>query len=465
MKKLKSLSLMVFLSFLIQFTVHSQSAKPPDYTVDQILLPSISPPWGLNFISSTEIIFTEKSGKLWRYNMVSNVNTEVTGLPSINQNGQGGLLDVAMHPNFTTNGFVYLSYAVAATGGQTTALGRGKLVDNKLENFTEIFRALPIVINGSHFGSRIVFDNDNFVYVSVGDRGTPSYAQNINNHAGKVMRLKDDGAVPADNPLVGTANARPEIFSWGHRNIQGMALNTSNGKVYAHEHGPRGGDELNVLKKGANYGWPTISFGINYDGSIVTTDTARDGMEQPLTYWIPSIAPCGLTFIQGAQGPNEFEVLIGALAGTHIHWLKMKNDKVVQSARNLQGYARFRDVKQAPDGRIYALTETPNRLIRLKSNIITAAENTVETAENLNSYIFPNPSADGGTLYFSLATNEKITLRMISMNGLINVVLQDQQYTAGNHNIVLPNQNLQKGIYQIELTKGGKKTLLKWVVI
>ena len=192
---------------------------------DKILIDNIATPWGFTFINNNEVLFTEKQGKVFRYVISTNTRTEITGIPTVSQNGQGGLLDIALHPNFSSNNFVYLTYAVDGTGGQTTALGRGTLAGNQLQNFTELFRALPLLNSGAHFGSRIVFDRNNLLYMSVGDRRLPDNAQNRNNHLGKVLRFNDDGTVPVSNPLVGVANTQPQIFSWGNRNIQGMAMN------------------------------------------------------------------------------------------------------------------------------------------------------------------------------------------------------------------------------------------------
>ena len=340
--------------------------QPPTLFEDRILIDNIAAPWGFTFISNNEVLFTEKQGKVFRYIISTNTRTEITGTPAISQTGQGGLLDIALHPNFSSNSLVYFTYAVDATGGQTTALGRGTLAGNQLQNFTELFRALPIRNDGQHFGSRIVFDRNNLLYMSVGDRGLPDNAQNRNNHLGKVLRFNDDGTVPASNPLVGVANTQPQIFCWGNRNIQGMAMNPATGEIYAHEHGPRGGDELNLIKPNTNYGWPAVTFGINYNGTIVSSDTTLPGMQLPLTYWVPSIAPSGLTFITNGQPNNEADILIGALAGTHVHWLKMRDNKKIASTRSMNGYARFRDVRQAPDGKIYAMTESPNRFVLLR---------------------------------------------------------------------------------------------------
>lgn len=341
----------------------------PELFEDKILLNNIASPWGFTFISDDEVLLTEKQGKLFRYVISTNVRTEVTGLPSVRVVDQGGLLDVAVHPNFAENNYVYLTYTVAASGGQTTAMGRGTLVGSQLQNFTELFRALPVRNTGNHFGSRLVFDRENYLFMSVGDRGDPNQAQNTNSHLGKVLRFHDDGTIPASNPFVGIPNTKPEIYSWGHRNIQGMAMNPATGDIYANEHGPRGGDELNLIKSNTNYGWPAVTFGVNYNGSTISSDTTRPGMELPLTYWVPSIAPSGMTFIWSGEQNDQADVLIGALAGTHIHWLRMSDNKRVSSTRSMNGYARFRDVRQAPDGKLYALTETPNRFVLLRSSV------------------------------------------------------------------------------------------------
>jgi aldose sugar dehydrogenase len=418
------------------------------------------------FMNNDELLFTEKTGKLKRYKISTNTTTEITGMPAIAQNGQGGLLDVALHPDFSTNGFVYLTYCIAVNGisGNTTALGRGKLVNNQLQNFTELFRALPFFTSGNHFGSRIAFDREKFLYLSVGDRGTMENAQNTNVHAGKVMRLKDDGTVPSDNPLVGVPNTKPEIYSWGHRNIQGMAMNPANGKIYAHEHGPRGGDELNLVQKGKNYGWPKVTFGIDYNGTVISSDTAQPGLEPPLTYWVPSIAPSGLVFVQNAQNTNEADVLLGALAGTHLHWLKMKDDKVTLATRSLQGYARFRDVEQAPDGKLYALTESPSRLVLLRSNIvITSLENETETNIQ-NDVIFPNPStATDAKVRLYLDRSENVTIKVLSREGQLLYTAFDQQLSSGANTISLQAENLPRGMYCVEVNKGISKSVLKWI--
>lgn len=412
----------VNIAFLfILFTMQSLS-QAPTLTVEKVLINNIGAPWGFTFINSDEVLFTEKQGKIFRYIISTNTLTEIKGLPAINQNGQGGLLDIALHPDFSSNSYVYISYAVAGTGGQTTALGRGKLVGNQLQNFTELFRALPLVNSGAHFGSRLVFDKNNFLFMSVGERGSQDNAQNTNNHLGKVLRFNDDGTVPTSNPLVGVPNTKPEIFTWGNRNIQGMAMHPETGEIYAHEHGPRGGDELNLIKPNTNYGWPKVTFGINYDGSPITPDTTLPGMQLPLTYWVPSIAPSGLAFIKNGQPKNEFDVILGALAGTHIHWLKMKDNKVVSSSRSLNGYARFRDVRQAPDGKIYAMAESPNRFLLLKASIpiinpiekfLSVSTNTLTIQNTANSSASFNINSNTSWTI----TNVPSWLQLSSING------------------------------------------------
>jgi aldose sugar dehydrogenase len=455
-KKCINALLLIFPAFL-----YSQALNP-ELTLDRVLINLSSSPWGMAFLNSDELLYTEKTGRLNRYKISTNVNTNITGLPTIAQNGQGGLLDVALHPDFNTNQFVYLAYCIAGTGGHTTAIGRGRLVNNTLQNFTEIFRALPFATSGNHFGCRLVFDREKLLYISIGDRGTMENAQNTNIHPGKVLRLKDDGSVPSDNPLVGVQNTRPEIFTWGNRNIQGMAMNPANGKIYAHEHGPRGGDELNLIEKGKNYGWPRITFGVDYSGTIISSDTAQPGLEQPLTYWVPSIAPSGLVFVQSGQATNEANVLIGALAGTHLHWLKMRNDKVELATRNMQGYARFRDVEQAPDGKLYALTESPNRLILLKSNIVTSVDAETETNE-LNSYVFPNPSSGELNLRINSVKNTNTTVRIWSNDGKLVQPETKHAVLIGENNISLNTETLPKGFYLIELNNGDKNSMLHWV--
>ena len=462
--KLKTKLGLIIMNALFVLIANTAFSQTPELFEEKVLINNMAAPWGFTFINNNEVLFTEKQGKVYRYTISTGTLSEISGVPTVSQNGQGGLLDIAVHPNFSNNNFVYLTYAVAATGGQTTALGRGELVGNQLQKFTELFRALPIRNSGTHFGSRIVFDRNNFLYMSVGDRGVQDSAQSKTNHFGKVLRFNDDGTVPVSNPLVGVANAKPEIYCWGNRNIQGMAMNPATGEIYAHEHGPRGGDELNLIKPNTNYGWPAVTFGINYNGTPITPDTTLPGMELPLTYWVPSIAPSGMTFIRNGQANNEADILIGALAGTHIHWLKMKDDKRVSSTRSMNGYARFRDVRQAPDGKIYAMTETPNRFVLLRSNVpifTSIADETTELVEK--NILYPNPSVGESTLSFYVSNNQFVSVRIFSSNGILMRELASQPFSAGKHTLVIESDKLPQGFYHIEINKGGSRTLLKFI--
>ncbi|MFN5217121.1 MAG: PQQ-dependent sugar dehydrogenase [Sphingomonadales bacterium] len=444
-------------------TGHSQTVELFE---EKVLINNMAVPWGFTFINSNEVLFTEKQGKLYRYNISSGVLGEITGVPAVSLNGQGGLLDVAIHPNFSNNNFVYLTYAVTATGGQTTALGRGTLVGNQLQNFQELFRALPIRNSGQHFGSRIVFDKNNLLYMSVGDRGAQNEAQNKNNHLGKVLRFNDDGTVPAGNPLVGVPNTKPEIYCWGNRNIQGMAMNPATGEIYAHEHGPRGGDELNLIKPNTNFGWPEVTFGINYDGSSITPDTTLPGMQLPITYWVPSIAPSGMTFISNGQANNEADILIGALAGTHIHWVKLKDNKRVASSRSMNGYARFRDIRQAPDGKVYAMTESPNRFVQLRlTGLNNTSTNDTKNEQIEKGMIYPNPSMGESTLTFYVSKNQFVSVNILSSNGTLINTLVAKPFSKGNYSLTLNSDKLPQGVYCVEINSGSSKTLLKYIKI
>jgi quinoprotein glucose dehydrogenase len=431
---------------------------------DQVLLTNMAAPWGFTFINNDEVLFTEKQGKLYRYSISTSTLNEITGVPQVSLNGQGGLLDVALHPDFNNNNFVYLTYAVSATGGQTTALGRGNLIGNQLQNFQELFRALPIRNSGQHFGSRIVFDNNNMLYMSVGDRGAQNEAQNKNNHLGKVLRFNDDGSVPASNPLVGIPNTQPEIYCWGNRNIQGMAMHPTTGEIYAHEHGPMGGDELNLIKPNTNYGWPAVTFGINYDGTPITPDTTLPGMELPLTYWVPSIAPSGMTFIKNGQPNNEADILMGALAGKHIHWVKLEDNIKVASSQSMNNYARFRDVRQAPDGKVYAMTEAPNSFVRLRVsglNSISASNNNTEDTEK--SAIHPNPSFGESTLSFYVENNQFVSVNVFSSGGTLLGNLVAKPFSNGTHVLPLNTEKWPAGLYYVEINKGGLKSILNYI--
>jgi glucose/arabinose dehydrogenase len=265
---------------------------------------------------------------------------------------------------------VYLSYAARDGSGVGTEVARGKLVGDRLDAVRPIFRMQPKSGGGRHFGSRLVFDRDGYLFVTLGDRGEQDRAQRLDDHAGKIVRLHDDGRVPADNPFTGRAGAKPEIWSLGNRNVQGAALNPSTGVLWAHEHGPQGGDEVNVIRRGTNYGWPVITYGVNYGiGTKIGEGTSKPGMAQPIHYWVPSIAPSGMAFYDGTRFPRwKGDLFVGALRDQMLVRLKLDGEKVVKEERMLKSaLGRIRDVRAGPDGLIYLLTdESDGKLVRLE---------------------------------------------------------------------------------------------------
>jgi aldose sugar dehydrogenase len=326
-------------------------------------------PWAMAFLPGGEILVTERGGQLRVIRSGALVPGSVAGVPTVSARGQGGLLDVAIHPDFARNRLVYLSYAKPGPNGATTAVSRGTFTGDRLENVEEIFEAAAWSQAGQHFGSRLVFDRDGYLFITIGDRGSMNRAQDRSDHVGTTVRLHDDGRVPRDNPFVGQSGVRPEIFSYGHRNAQGMALHPETGRVWQNEHGPRGGDEINLVQPGRNYGWPVITHGINYDGSVITGDTARAGMESPLLHWTPSIAPSGMTFYTGNAFPNwRSSVFSGALAGQHLRRTAFDGTRALGEEALLTDFGRrIRDVREGPDGFIYLLIDEASApLVRLE---------------------------------------------------------------------------------------------------
>ena len=316
-------------------------------------------PWGLAFLPDGRMLVTEKDGNLRTVSRSGKVSSALHGLPRIRSYGQGGLLDVALHPNFARNRLVYLTHVPPTGDGVNTAVSRGRLADAGLEGFETIFTARPGTGAGQHFGSRMVFGADGKLYLTIGDRGRRSNAQDLGLHAGSVLRLNDAGTVPDDNPFVGRSGAQPEIWTWGHRNPQGLAIDRATGRIWSHEHGPRGGDEINVIKRGVNYGWPVITYGRNYSGSVITDETERPGMAQPKTYWVPSIAPSGLAFYDGDKFPRwRGNLFVGALRGQLLVRVKLDGESVVAKERLLTHFGnRIRDVRVGPNGNLYLLLD------------------------------------------------------------------------------------------------------------
>ena len=334
------------------------------------LVRGLEQPWSLAFLPDGRMLVTEKAGRLRIVKDGKLDPQAVAGLPEVAVHGQGGLLDVALHPRFAENGLLYLSYAARGTDGVGTEVVRARLAGNRLENVQVIFRQSPKGNRGQHFGSRLVFDRAGFLYITLGDRGEMERAQRPDDHAGSVIRLHDDGRVPKDNPFAGKPGWKPEKFTLGHRNQQGAALHPQSGALWTHEHGPQGGDEVNVIRAGANYGWPVITYGVNYgSGTRIGEGSAKPGMAQPIHTWVPSIAPSGMAFYTGDRFPKwRGDLFVGALKDQMLVRLKLDGEKVVREERLLQGaLGRIRDVRAGPDGFLYLLTdESRGALVRLE---------------------------------------------------------------------------------------------------
>jgi glucose/arabinose dehydrogenase len=294
----------------------------------------------------------------------------IPGLPKIIAKGQGGLLDVILHPKYEKNGWIYLSYAAPGRRGMGTEVARARLANHQLTDLQVIFRLERKTSESYHFGSRLLFDHAALLYITIGDRGDRPRAQDLADHAGSVIRLNDDGSIPKDNPFSSTQGAKPEIYSYGHRNPQGMALHPATGKVWIHEHGPQGGDEVNIIDRGLNYGWPIITYGVNYViGTSIGEGTHKQGMEQPNYYWVPSIAPSGMAFYNADKFPNwKGSLFVGSLKFRLLARLELDGEAVVREERLLEGkLGRIRDVRTGPDGYLYLLTDEANgKLVRLE---------------------------------------------------------------------------------------------------
>lgn len=357
----------LFIAFWVLFISCAQKKEndvplvdlPVEYQL-QTHISGIEIPWGMTWLPDGSMLITERSGILYHYK--NNQLQEITHhLSDLYVRGQGGLLDIATHPQYDQNGWIYLTYSSSdgAGSGGNTKLIRARLLNNELIDIQTLYKAQPNTTRGQHFGSRIVFDRDGYLYFTIGDRGDENQnPQDLSKDGGKVYRLHDDGQIPNDNPFVTNNLALPAIYTYGHRNPQGMTLHPETGEIWLHEHGPQGGDEINVLQPGANYGWPEITYGINYDGSKISTLTEKSGMQQPLYYWTPSIAPSGMVFITSDQYPGwKNHLLVGALKFRYLELLKIKNNQVIERHKIAEDIGRLRDVKQGPDGLIYIAVE------------------------------------------------------------------------------------------------------------
>ncbi len=329
------------------------------YKVETIV-PELEQPWGMAFLPDGSMLITEKKGVLIHFK--NGKKTIVDGLPKIENNGQGGLLDIILDPKYKENGWIYFSYAANTENdnkGSNTTISRAKLANNKLVNLELLYKATPNTKNGVHYGSRFAFNKEGFLFFSIGDRGNhKENPQDITRDAGKVYRINPNGTIPGSNPFFNAKDAKKAIFSYGNRNIQGMAVHPVTGEIWTHEHGPKGGDEINIIKSGKNYGWPKVSYGINYDGSILTDKNTMPGIENPIHYWVPSIAPSGMAFVTGNKYPEwKGNLLVGSLKFQYLNRCVLKNNKVVKEEKLLEGLGRVRNVVQAPDGYIYAAIE------------------------------------------------------------------------------------------------------------
>jgi len=327
-------------------------------------------PWALAFLPDGRLLVTERPGQLRTVERGGRVSTPLAGVPAVQARGQGGLLDVALSPRFADDRVIYVSYAEPGERGDAgTAVARGRLGEGGLEEVQVIYRQRPKVAGSNHFGSRLVFARDGTLFVTQGDRfAHRDGAQDLSVGFGKIMRIRPDGTVPADNPFLGRAGVQPEIWSYGHRNVQGAALHPGTGQLWTVEHGARGGDEVNRPEAGKNYGWPVITYGVDYSGAKIGEGTAKAGMEQPLYYWDPVIAPSGMVFYTGEAFPDwKGSLLIGSLRPGLLVRLRLEAGRIVYEERHLADLGeRIRDVRQGPDGLLYLLTDkSDGRILRL----------------------------------------------------------------------------------------------------
>lgn len=362
---MKKLALYTYFFVVLLFEACGQSTdknikKPVTNSFTEVLVvDGIQNPWGMAFLPNGSILTTEKAGKLFLFE--KGIKTEIGNLPDIYVRGQGGFMDVELHPDYPKNSWIYFSFSSSegkGDGGHTAIL-RAKIEGTQLTNKKILYKGSPNTKKGQHWGSRITFDNNGYLYFSIGDRGNRDVnPQDITKDGGKIYRIHDDGRIPDDNPFVDRKGAKTAIYSYGHRNPQGLIKNPFNGEIWNHEHGPRGGDEINIIKKGKNYGWPIITYGINYVGTKITDETSRPNMEQPLHYWVPSIAPSGMAFVSSNKYPDwEGNLLVGSLAFQYLERLELKDNKVVYREKLMDGIGRVRSVRQAPDGFIYVGVE------------------------------------------------------------------------------------------------------------
>ena len=339
-------------------TIPEEQLTTAEYEYE-VVVPGLDIAWGMAFLPDGSILITEKSGELIHFK--DGQKHQVEGAPEVYNRGQGGFLDVALSPNYQSDGWIYFTYASTegeGEGGNTTLM-RAKLENNSLTNKEVLYKAVPNSTRGQHFGSRIDFDKEGHLYFSIGDRGDRDVnPQDLTRDGGKVYRLNLDGSIPEDNPYVGVSGAKEAVFSYGHRNPQGMIYNSDTNEIWVHEHGPQGGDEINIVKKGANYGWPLVSYGINYDGTSFTDETSGPDFEDPIYYWVPSIAPSGFVYVTSDKYPDlKGDLLVGSLKFQYVEHLTLDGKRVTAREKILENIGRVRDVVQSPDGDIYVSVE------------------------------------------------------------------------------------------------------------
>lgn len=336
----------------------------------ETVVPDLENPWSMAFLPDGSMLITEIEGDLIHFK--NNKKTLVKNVPEVFVQGQGGLLDIELDPNYAKNGWLYLSFASNiendGKGGNTTIM-RAKLVNNTLTEKQILYKATPNTKSGTHFGSRIEFDNEGYLYFSIGDRyERDKNPQDLTKDGGKIYRINSDGSIPKDNPFYNSSKFKKAIYSYGHRNPQGMVLHPTTGKIWTHEHGPKGGDEINIIEAGKNYGWPLASYGVNYSGTKFTDKTSIAGMVDPIHHWTPSIAPCGMTFVTSDKYPQwKGNILVGSLKFQYLNRCVLQGDKVIGEEKLLEDIGRVRCVRQAPDGFIYVAVQNKG-IVRLIPN-------------------------------------------------------------------------------------------------
>jgi glucose/arabinose dehydrogenase len=351
--------------------VKTDTYKSKGITVKlELVLEGLESPWGMASLPDGSLLVTDRAGDLWKVG-TDKSKAKISGIPEVLSAGQGGLFEVLLHPKYSENGWIYLSYAKSKKENDlvmsTTALVRGKLEGNTFAQKEEIFEALPYFSTRHHYGGRMLFDNEGYLFLTVGERGMQDInPQSLESDCGKIHRFYDDGRIPEDNPFHNTPNAKKSIWSYGHRNPQGLVIDRTKNVIWETEHGPRGGDELNIIRKGENYGWPVISYGINYSGTTFTDLTEKDGMLQPELYWIPSIAPCGMSLVTSDKYPAwQGDILAGSLRFKYVNKVAIKEGVPNGEEKLLINVGRLRNVVQAADGFIYIGIEDPGTVYRL----------------------------------------------------------------------------------------------------